>query len=49
MIIGFHPLIIQYLRRFIHLFGGNWDKMDIAECFSVSIVVIALCISIIPF
>lgn len=48
-IIGFHPLIIQYLRRFIQLFGGNWDKMDIAECFSASIVVIALCISIIPF
>ena len=48
-IIGFHPLIIQYLRRFIQLFGGNWDKMDIAACFCASIVVTALCISIIPF
>ena len=37
----------EYL--FSQLFGGNWDKMDIAECFSASIVVIALCISIIPF
>lgn len=47
-IIGFHPLFIQYLRRFIQIFGGTWNNMNFTEMFCVSLVVMILCMATIP-
>lgn len=47
-IIGFHPLFIQYLRRFIQLLGVSWGDFSLIETLLLSIVVMDLCIVTIP-
>lgn len=48
-IIGFHPFFIQYMRRFIQLFGGTWSEMNLFATLCVSVVIMVLCMIIIPF
>ena len=48
-IIGLHPFLIQYLRRSILLFHGQWGNFSLTETFLISVIIMGICMLIIPF